>query len=357
MSKSLSKAEDNFKQYFLPAGLIQRLVFIALTSAFGFGKTLGQAQVDPTPEPDESTAQAARISLSPTHIKKSGIRTGRPINEKFSIDISLTGRLSLNEDKLAHIFPTVTGQVESVKVGLGEVVNEGDVIVAVRSREVGTAKLDLFQANLAFELASLKHKLQEDLGANTTALIESLGQRKEITEIQTEFSGRSMGDYREKLLQSYSNYIKSEADVQRLTGVATSGAISSKQLTWAQSARNADLATFLARIEQVEYELKTSLLQASQMVKEAETRIAVCKTNLSIMGCREEDIANIDPIKQKQAVSDYRIRAPFKGTVISKDVVLGEQLRPDTQIMTIADLQRFGLRPTFTKRIFHYSPS
>ena len=36
-------------------------------------------------------------------------------------------------------------------------------------------------------------------------------------------------------------------------------------------------------------------------------------------------------------MSDYYIRAPFSGTVISKDVVLREQIRPETQIMSIAD--------------------
>lgn len=317
---------------------LRTILFLSFAFALEMSTTSGQAPTGTDREPVEAASQRIRFSVSPTHLKKSGIQTGKPVNEKFSLDISLTGRVSLNADKIAHIFPIVTGQVESVKVGLGQIVKEGDILVAVNSREVGTAKLDLFQARLAFELASLKLKLQEELASNTKALLKALKNRQEISEIQTEFSGRSMGDYRERLLQAYSNYVKSDADVDRLTGVVSSGAISTKQLTWAQATRSADLATFMARIEQVEYELKTSLLQASQLVREAETRVAVSTTNLTIMGCREEDIARIDPVQQKQAVSDYLIRAPFEGTVISKDVVLGEQLRPDTQIMTIADL-------------------
>ncbi|MFN9916822.1 MAG: hypothetical protein ACK53L_29810, partial [Pirellulaceae bacterium] len=89
-----------------------------------------------------------------------------------------------------------------------------------------------------------------------------------------------MGDFRERLLASYSSYLKSQADVLRLEGVSNSGAISAKQLLAAQATRNADLATFQARIEQIEYEMATSLLMASQAVKEAETRVAVAATNL-----------------------------------------------------------------------------
>lgn len=320
--------------------LLFALVLLAITSSTGLRIGFGQAPNDKAKDtaPVDASPKPPRFSISQTHIKKSGIQTAKPVYENFSLEISLSGHVSLNEDKLAHISPIVNGQVESVKVGLGDVVKEGDLLVSVHSREVGTAKLDLFQAKSAFELASLKLKLQEDLTGNTRALLVALREQREITEIQKEFSGRSMGDYRERLLQAYSNYIKSQADVERLSSVAASGAVASKQLTWAKSSRNADLATFLARIEQVEYELKTSILQASQTVKESETRVAVSKANLSIMGCREEDISDIDPVHQKQAISDYMIRAPFQGTIISKDVVLGEQLRPDTQIMTIADL-------------------
>lgn len=303
-----------------------------------FELTLAQVPNNSGTTSKKATELPLRVSVSQLQIKKSGIRTEKPVKEPFTFKISLTGRVSLNEDRLAHIFPIVSGQVESVDVRLGDVVKEGDLLVTVHSREVGTAKLDLFQAKLALELASLKLKLQEELAGNTKELLGALQKREEITEIQSRFSGRTMGDYREKLLQSYSGYIKSEADVQRLSSIANSGAISSKQLVWAQASRNADLATFLSRIEQVEYELKTSLLQASQLVKEADTRVAVSATNLRIMGCRNEDIADIDPKQQGEAVSDYSIRAPFQGTVISKDVVLREQIRPETQIMSIADL-------------------
>jgi cobalt-zinc-cadmium efflux system membrane fusion protein len=147
-----------------------------------------------------------------------------------------------------------------------------------------------------------------------------------------------MGDYRERLLLAYAGYLKSEADVQRLEGPAQSGAISAKQLYAAQSSKSSDQATFQARIEQIDYELQTSLLSSSQAVKEAATRVAVATTNLRILGCDEEDIASIDPEQQGEAVSHYSIRAPFDGTVVAKDVTLKEQVRPDTQIFSIADL-------------------
>lgn len=292
--------------------------------------------------PNELTASdksaLVKVKLAPTQIAKSGVQATKPTRAKFAVDIKLTGRVSINEDRLAHIFPIVEGQVESVKVGLGDSVKEGDILVAVRSREVGSAKLDLFQARLALELAALRLKQQEEISTNTHELLESLRQQESITEIQNKFSGRTMGDYRDKLFSSYSSFLKSNADVDRLAEVVSSGAVSSKQLAWAKTAREADQATFLSKVEQVDYELRTSLLQARQQVKEAETRVAVTTTNLKIMGCRHEEIALIDPASQGEEISNYSIRAPLQGTVIAKDVVLREQIRPDAQIMAIADL-------------------
>jgi cobalt-zinc-cadmium efflux system membrane fusion protein len=279
----------------------------------------------------------ASVSLTESQRATSGIKVVSPLLKPFSRAISLTGKVALNEERLAHIFPIVSGQVDSVHVSLGDVVREGDLLVVVYSREIGTGKLDLYQAKNQLELAKLKLTLQNQLASNTQELLQALRKREEISAVQERFAGRSMGDYRERLLQSYAALVKSEADVERLTGVANSGAISSRQILAAKSTRNADAATFFSRIEQIEYELQTSQLQANQLVKEAETRVAIATTNLQILGCDLKDLQDIDPIKQGAAVSKYSIRAPLGGTIISKDVVLREQVRPESQIMSIAD--------------------
>ncbi len=321
---------------------LRRLILTFAISVSSFAATpaaycqkVDGTNVTSTPE---ASPPMPTISLTDTQRKSGAVKVTPAIESPFSRSISLTGKVSLNEEKLAHIYPIVSGQVDSVQVALGDSVKEGDVLVRVHSREVGTAKLDLYQARLQLELAKLKFNLQSELAANTKELLVALRKREEISEIQERFVGRPMGDYRERLLQSYAAFVKSEADVQRLTGVSDSGAISSKQLLAAKATRNADAATFFARVEQIDYELKTSQLQASQLEKEAETRVAVATTNLRIMGCESKDIENIDPIHQGEAVSDYFIRAPFNGTVIAKDVVLREQVRPETQIMSIADM-------------------
>lgn len=299
------------------------------------------AQESSTPAGDEAASVLppipSPVELTPSQLEAAVIKTSNAVEKPFSRSISLTGKVALNEEKLAHIFPIVSGQVEAVDVSLGDIVSEGQLLLRVHSREVGIAKLNLYQAKLQLELANLKLNLQNELARNTEELLDSLRKRENISNLQKQFTGRSMGDYRERLLQAYSALVKSEADVQRLESVANSGAISSKQLLAANASRNADSATFFARLEQIDFELQTSRLEVSQVVREAETHVAIATTNLEIMGCERKDLEDIDPASQGQAVSDYFIRAPIGGTVISKDVVLREQIRPEIQIMAIAD--------------------
>lgn len=285
-----------------------------------------------------TTEPATPAVITQSNWQASGIQLQPLQKYPFSETVRLTGRISLNEDQISHVYPMVEGSVDKVMVGLGQVVKANDVLVVVHSRVIGQAKLELYQARLANEMAEVKDQLQREVAENARKLLVVLRQQKPIIEIEAEFRNRSMGDYRERLLLAYSNYIKAEADVQRLESIASDGAISGKQLQAAIATRNADQATFQSRIEQVEYDLRTSLVLSEQSVKEAATRVAVAETNLRILGCEERDIESIDPKSQGQAISDYTIRAPIDGTVISKDVTLREQIRPDAQIIRIADL-------------------
>lgn len=281
---------------------------------------------------------AGGVSFPKEQWKSAGIEIQLASLQEPKTTTRLTGKVSLNEDKIAHIFPMVEGTIDEVCVSFGQSVQAGQLLLVMHSREIGKAKLDLYQSRLALEIANLKQELQSNIAKNTSQLLIELRNKKPIQEIEEQFRSMTMGDYRERLLAAYAVYLKSQSDVDRLEGIKDSGAVSGKLLMAAQANRNADLSTFQARIEQIEFEMETQILLARQAVKEAETRVAVDATSLRILGCSEEDIASIDPATQGEAISHYPIRAPFAGTVIVKDCALREQVRPTSSVFTIADL-------------------
>ena len=243
----------------------------------------------------------AEVTLPKDQWGAAGIELAQPKESEFNVPVTLTGKVSLNEDRISHIYPMVDGTVDSVSITLGQNVKADDLLIVVHSREIGQAKLNLYQARLQREIAIVKRDLQTKIAENTRRLIEELRSRRPIQDIEEKFRSLSMGDYRERLLASYANYLKAQADVNRLENVRDSGAVSSKLLLTAQSTRDGDLATFQARIEQIEYEIQTDILAANQTVKEAETRVAVDSTNLRILGVSSEDIESVDPTTQGQS--------------------------------------------------------
>ncbi|TWU26486.1 Cobalt-zinc-cadmium resistance protein CzcB [Novipirellula galeiformis] len=324
---NLSKQETSFHRRLLHARL-----FPALLTAVLIPLAAASAQL-----PRGETADEI-VTLPRDQWQASGVRIESVQRQPFTKTLQLTGKISLNQDRVAHIYSMVEGTVDDVSISLGQTVKTDDLLAIIHSREVGAAKLQLYQARLKLELANTQNELQSKIAKNTSELLQALSSNMDITEIEKQFRDRPMGGYRERAISSYAAYLKSAADVLRLEAVSQSGAVSGKTLLAATSTRNADQATFQSRIEQIQHELQTSTLMTSQAVREAEATALVAATSLRILNVDAKEINEIDPAKQGETLSHYAIRAPFDGTVLSKDVVLREQVRPDVMLLSIADL-------------------
>ncbi len=311
------------------------LSFMAATFMF---HSLGLAQPTKTDHNRNAEASPTSILIPKNQWSSAGIRIETVRRRPFSKTLQLTGKIALNQDRIAHIYSMVDGTVESVSTSLGQQVEQDEVLAVIHSREIGSAKLQLYQARLQQELAIIQNSLQSAIAENANELLTALRDRTDIQEIERRFRDRPMGDYRERALASYSAFLKSDADVTRLQGVSQTGAVPGSLILAATANRNADQATFQSRIEQIQYELKTSTLMTSQAVKEADAKVLVGETNLKILSVSAEEIDQIDPAKQGESLSHYLIRAPFDGTILTKDVVLREQVRSDVMLLSIADL-------------------
>jgi cobalt-zinc-cadmium efflux system membrane fusion protein len=256
----------------------------------------------------------------------------------FQETIALTGKVALNEDRISHVFPLVEGRVEQVKVQFGQHVKQGDVLVVVQSKEVGHAKLQLFQDRQQLELASMKDKWTQESSTNALAMLELIRSDASIEAIEAKLRDRPLGEYREKLMSAYLDLYRAKLHYDRLSPLAKDGAIPGKQLVEAEAARNAARTTLQSLVEQLSYETRQTATISAQAVKELQTRVAVDETTLLVMGFPQSELLEVNPAKLGESISHYTIRAPFAGTIISKDVTQLEHVRPDSQILSIADL-------------------
>ncbi len=250
----------------------------------------------------------------------------------------VTGKLTVNEDRLAHIYSLVEGLIHSVSVRFGQEVKQGDVLAVVDSKEVGAAKLALYGHRLQADFAEVNAEWTQKINQNTQELIATLRQKPPITELEERFVDKPMGDYRQQLISAYANLYKSRADLDRLSPLAAKGVTAGKQVLAAKAVFEANQATFVALLEQLKFTARQKALMSEQAFQQAQRAVAVDRSQLYILGYRANDLDKIDPVAEGESISHFEIRAPFNGTVIGKNVVLAERVGPDTELFQIADL-------------------
>ena len=288
---------------------------------------------------DASNASAtADLTFTKDRQEASGLKLVAANKSPFQAKVVLTGKIALNDDQVAHIFPQIDGVVDQVKVQFGQHVKKGDELIIIRSREIGQAKLALYQDQMMFQFAESKQLWTEEVTRNTNEFITAIRANPPIEQLETQFRERTMGEFREKLMTAYVNLYRSKMDLQRLSSLTENNAVPAKQRMAAEASVNADQAILQASLEQIEQDVKRAALMASQSLREAQVKVSVAEANFNILGLTELQNDDLDPSKQGEALSFYPIRAPFDGTVIEKDVVLLERALPDRRVLTIADL-------------------
>lgn len=281
---------------------------------------------------------AGVIRLEQTKWKIAGIRIESAHRASLSQVVQVTGKLALNEDRLAQIYSQVEGMVHEVPVHFGQQVTAGQTLVVIDSQQIGLAKLELIKSRLATRLADVDYQWQQTVETNVQALIESLRKRVPLAQIEETFLDRDMGDYRSQLVSAYARLHKSQADYERLKDLSEQRITAGKDLLTVQAALEADQATMLALLEQIKFTSSHSRLAAEHELEKAKTAESVSELNLRILGV--SDTAGLAETlgSGAETVSHYTITAPFIGSIIQKDVVLEERVDPTAMLFTVADL-------------------
>jgi len=295
------------------------------------------AAAAPAAEADEA-GPADSVSLPRESWDVAGVRVAPAEAGPLADVVRVTGKVALNEDRVAHVFPLVEGRVEEVKVRFGQEVKAGDVLAVIHSKEVGQRKLELVQSRLAREIASLNRDRAAEVERNTLELVESLEAGDTVDRIETRFRGRPMGEFRERLVTAYAGLAKAAADYDRIDDLTGRGVTAAKDLTAAKAARDGARATFAALLDQSKFDARQQAATAGHALREADARVAAGEAALAILGYSPEDLARIEPAKEGEALSHYMVVAPFDGTILTKDAVLLESVGPDRQLFQIADL-------------------
>lgn len=272
--------------------------------------------------------EAAEVAVAPA-------RRGR-----FTLTRRVTGKLTPNEDRLAHIYSLVPGTVHEVRVRFGQRVRKGETLAVIDSQEVGQAKLELVKNRLGVRIARVNLDWQRTTSENAQALIKAMDGGIDPQQIDERFRDRPMGTYREKLVSAYARTAQARAQYDRTKSLSQRGSVSQQQNEQARADHEAAQATLNALKEQARFTTRQELIQAEQALEQAQVAEEASRAALFILGYGAAQVDKMDTRNEGEAVAHYDITAPFDGTIIAKDVALRERVGPNAtaSLFDLADL-------------------
>ena len=92
-----------------------------------------------------------------------------------------SGKVQFNQDELANIIPPVPGQVQDLKIKVGDHVQKGDVLFFIYSRDVAAALAEHLEAHKDLDLAEKTYARTKDLFEHEAASRTAFGSRRTNT--------------------------------------------------------------------------------------------------------------------------------------------------------------------------------
>ena len=125
---------------------------------------------------DEDHEESVALSLE--QMREFGVETAKTGPGPIATIISRPAEVKFNENFVAHVFPRVSGVVETVTITEGETVQEGQVIAQLDSRELAEAKAAYLAALERHALAKENFDREESLQRKKITSVKSLSTSK-----------------------------------------------------------------------------------------------------------------------------------------------------------------------------------
>lgn len=368
-----------FRKKWLLGGVV---VAVLATGAWAFWRRSDPTS-PPTPTSADSVAAAPdenvsgdggahTIRITAEQQRLIGIETEPARLEAETIMVRVPGRIAPDENQFAFITPRAAGIVRTVEARIGEDVKAGDVLATIESSEVGQARLDLLMNLQSLDIALAQADWQEMVLQNTNELIERLKAEDSPEQIHEKFADKPVGLNRERLMTAYTAQRLSKANLNRKSDLYQQEIIRGQQIEESKARFDADLATYQTLMDQMGYETELANIRAQQALRQAETSVLVAREKLQVLGVDPDDddyipralrptvkrasssTSPFDPATRRasmearaaattflpgQPASLYKLKAPFDGTVLDRELVVpGVPLDISHRIFTLANL-------------------
>jgi len=278
------------------------------------------------------------VQLTAEEEKDLGIEPAVAGPGRLPIEVSIPGEIAVNADRLAHIVPRAPGIVRDVVKNIGDRVSAGEAMAFIESAELGEAKVDYLTRKHRLALARTDLTRLLAVHDNTTRLLGMLKASPPLDDLH-KLGEAEMGDHRYSLVAAYTELVNARTAYLREKTLFEKQIASEGDLLEADGAYKKAEALYLAAIDSISFDIGRELMEAERALQIAEFEAKASARHLLLLGLTDGDVHDLEAGRiDDDMLACYALRAPFDGTVIEKDITLGERLDSDANVFVVADL-------------------
>jgi cobalt-zinc-cadmium efflux system membrane fusion protein len=124
---------------------------------------------------------SGHIKMDAAIQKENGVVIATAKKQRLGGVLSVTGKIEVNADRIAHVSPRISGKIVSVKASLGEPVSAGQVLASLDSIELGEALNRYRQSRTKLGLA------QSNMERIKSLVERKIAARKDILQAETDY--------------------------------------------------------------------------------------------------------------------------------------------------------------------------
>ncbi|MCF7958821.1 MAG: efflux RND transporter periplasmic adaptor subunit [Phycisphaerae bacterium] len=314
------------------------------------------------------------VHLDESVIEKQQIQTALSTQAVLSSRVNLNGQITLNADRRAVVVPKLSGVVRNTPFKVGDKVQKGDILAWIESNELGRAK-SIYIKSLAEMACTIERDRAQKIYTNTKALLDYLASEPSVESL-VKASYTDTGEYRSKLISAYTCHRLALSVYNREKQLYDQKIGSQADYLQAQTDFQTAVAEYASLLDSIRYKIHHNLIEARQAQQHREIAVQNSQNELYILGLTEDEIKSLDQIADshvddssvqdhdaEHAASDhshdghdphgheeagltetgkkltwYPLRAPFAGTILEKQIALGEHVTGDQDAFVLADL-------------------
>ncbi len=251
---------------------------------------------------------------------------------------TVPGRLRYDQSKHVYVKAPLDGILAEMLVTPGDQVAAGDLIVVLRSPEIGQARAEILKRKKQRDIAQQISLRESTLAKNLDQLSAMLDQEQSSQAIEAASSNLSLGIYRQDILSAYSRLRLADEMLANVRPLLASGSIAGRTVREREGERQLAETAFRTARDQAKFAAEQAKLEADADVAEADRQFNLAWQSLEMLLGYKENRETVN-LSDEDSLSRLEVRAPIAGSIESRGFANNERVMRGDSLIVLANIR------------------